>query len=71
MLYATLYNQDIANVQRSGKAARSNCRFNADANTGHGFAIFMASIGALRLRLRRRLTLALALHPPHGAASAG
>ena len=27
---------------------RSNCRFNADANTGHGFAIFMASVGALR-----------------------
>jgi len=22
--------------------------FNADANTGHGFAIFMASVGALR-----------------------
>jgi hypothetical protein len=32
MLYATLYNQDVATVQRSGKAARSNCRFNADAN---------------------------------------
>jgi hypothetical protein len=26
----------------------SNCRFNADANTGHGFAIFMASVGTLR-----------------------
>jgi hypothetical protein len=26
----------------------SNWSFNADANTGHGFAIFMASIGALR-----------------------
>jgi hypothetical protein len=25
-----------------------NWRFNADANTGHGFAIFMASVGALR-----------------------
>jgi hypothetical protein len=25
-----------------------NCRFNADANTGHGSAIFMASVGALR-----------------------
>jgi hypothetical protein len=36
-----------------------NWSFNADANTGHGFAIFMASVGALRLRLRRRLTLAL------------
>jgi hypothetical protein len=28
--------------------ARSNWRFNADANTGHGFAILLASIGALR-----------------------
>jgi hypothetical protein len=27
---------------------RSNCRFNADVNIGHGFAIFMASIGALQ-----------------------
>ena len=27
---------------------KSNCRFNADANTGHGFAIFMASVSALR-----------------------
>ncbi|RYD96599.1 MAG: hypothetical protein EOP50_06480 [Sphingobacteriales bacterium] len=25
-----------------------NCRFNADANTGHAFGIFMASVGALR-----------------------
>lgn len=24
-----------------------NCRLNADANTGHGFAIFMASVGTL------------------------
>ena len=30
------------------QSAKSNCRFNADANTGHGFAIFMASVGALR-----------------------
>ncbi|AYR24557.1 N-acetyltransferase [Herbaspirillum rubrisubalbicans] len=36
-----------------------NWAFNADANTGHGFAIFMASVGPLRLRLR--LTLALGL----------
>ncbi len=27
---------------------RSNWRFNADANTGHAFSIFMASIGTLR-----------------------
>ncbi|GEM_PF-4364113 len=26
----------------------SNCRFNADANIGHAFGIFMASVGALR-----------------------
>jgi len=26
----------------------SNCRFNAEANTGHAFGIFMASVGALR-----------------------
>jgi hypothetical protein len=25
-----------------------NWAFNVDANTGHGFAIFMASVGALR-----------------------
>lgn len=25
---------------------RSNCRFNGDANTGHGFAIFIASVDA-------------------------
>jgi hypothetical protein len=29
-------------------APQPNWRFNADANTGHGFAIFMASVGALR-----------------------
>ena len=42
-------------------APQPNCRFNADANTGHGFAILMASVGALQsLRsLRRRLTWAL------------
>jgi hypothetical protein len=41
--------------------ARSNCRFNSDANTGHAFGIFMASVGALRPNgLRRQLTWALA-----------
>ena len=25
-----------------------NCRFNADANIGHAFGIFMAYVGALR-----------------------
>lgn len=29
-------------------APQPNCRFNADANTGHVFGIFMASVGALR-----------------------
>jgi hypothetical protein len=29
-------------------APQPNCRFNADANTGHRFAILMASAGALR-----------------------
>jgi len=29
-------------------APQPNCRFNADANTGHGFAILLASVGALR-----------------------
>ena len=29
-------------------APQPNCRFNADANTGHAFGIFMASVGALR-----------------------
>jgi len=27
---------------------RPNCRFNADANTGHAFGIFMACVGTLR-----------------------
>ncbi len=27
---------------------RSNCRFNADANMGHHFAILMAHVGTLR-----------------------
>ena len=29
-------------------APQPNCTFNADATAGHGFAIFMASVGALR-----------------------
>ncbi len=33
---------------------RPKCTLHADANTGHAFGIFMASVGALRLRLRRR-----------------
>jgi hypothetical protein len=37
-----------ANLQIPAYAPQPNCRFNADANTGHGFATFMASVGALR-----------------------
>jgi ribosomal protein L13E len=41
-------------------APQPNESFNADANTGHGFAILLASVGALRpYGLRRRLTRAL------------
>ncbi len=29
-------------------APQPNCLFNADANTGHAFGIFMASVGALQ-----------------------
>jgi hypothetical protein len=34
-------------VQYRAYAPQPNCRFNSDTNTGHGFAIFMASVGAL------------------------
>ena len=33
---------------RRANGQKPNCKFNVDANTGHGFAIFMASVGALR-----------------------
>lgn len=33
-----------------GASAPSNWRFNADANTGHGFAILLASVGTYALR---------------------
>jgi hypothetical protein len=42
------------NLDRSGSSTRfhyapqPNESFNADANIGHGFAIFMANVGALR-----------------------
>jgi hypothetical protein len=36
------------NLPNPAYAPQPNWRFNADANTGHGFAIFMASVGALR-----------------------
>ena len=28
--------------------ARSNCKFNVDANSGHAFGILLAAVGALR-----------------------
>ena len=35
------------------QSLKPNCTLHADADTGHAFGIFMASVGALRLRLRR------------------
>jgi hypothetical protein len=46
------------NLKYLAYAPQPNWAFNADANTGHGFAIFMASVGAL-------LTLALGFLEPH------
>ena len=44
------------NAKTFHSAPQPNCQVNADANTGHGFAIFMACVGALRPGgLRRRL----------------
>jgi len=49
-----------ANLPNPAYAPQPNETFNADANIGHGFAIFMANVGALRpYGLRRRLTRAL------------
>jgi hypothetical protein len=41
-------NGKITPNQITPKKCAPNWAFNADANTGHGFAIFMASVGALR-----------------------
>lgn len=35
-------------LQRRAYAPQPNWAFNADANTGHAFGIFMASVGTLR-----------------------
>jgi hypothetical protein len=35
-------------MPKCAKAVLPNESFNADANIGHGFAIFMANVGALR-----------------------
>ena len=40
--------QAMSSRQPFHSAPQPNCRFNADANTGHAFGIFMASVGALR-----------------------
>ena len=40
----------------------ANWRFNADANTGHAFCIFMASVGALWWQCER-MFMAEAIHP--------
>ena len=60
-------NSFLGHSLRKAKASarQANCRFNADANTGHAFGIFMASVGALLpVGLRRRLTWALACSKP-------
>lgn len=53
-------------ITRSGISPRSGfvqLGGQADANTGYGFAIFMASVGSLRLGgLRRPLTLGVTRH---------
>jgi hypothetical protein len=52
--------QVMCYFQTFHSAPQPNESFNADANIGHGFAIFMANVGALRpYGLRRRLTRAL------------
>jgi len=38
----------FGSIDVSAYAPQPNCRFNADANTGHAFGIFIASVGALR-----------------------
>lgn len=38
----------MINFHKSLKSSRLNWRFNVDSNTGHGFAIFIASFDALR-----------------------
>jgi hypothetical protein len=43
-----LPNQVVCHAHSRGICAQPNESFNADANIGHGFAIFMANVGALR-----------------------
>lgn len=49
MLTSTSYFRLLAkHFQHRTFAPQPNWGFNADANTGHAFGIFMASVGALR-----------------------
>ena len=41
-------NAVIVNLSYPAYVHQPNCRFNADANMGHCFAILMAHVGALR-----------------------
>jgi hypothetical protein len=41
-------NKFLSEAKHLAFAPQPNWRFNADANTGHGFAILLASVGALR-----------------------
>ena len=60
---ARLFNQAVCRAITVAYAHKPNKSFNADANISHGFAIFMANVGALRpFGLRRRLTRALGAH---------
>jgi hypothetical protein len=45
---ARLSNQLVGRAVTVAPAHKPNESFNADANIGHGFAIFMANVGALR-----------------------
>jgi hypothetical protein len=40
--------QPISAVWKAQSIVPSNCWFNADANIGHAFGIFMAYVGALQ-----------------------
>ena len=48
LLWTLEHNAARVNLPNPAYAPQPNCRFNADANTGHAFGIFMASVGALR-----------------------
>lgn len=39
---------NISHINQLHTCPQPNCRFNADANMGHSFAIWMAHVGALQ-----------------------